>query len=92
MLSETPLAYRLPKQKSVLSASTFYRLPVELLTMIAQCVTEEENWLEEAKALRLTHPHFANMDNLKAYIFHNVNFHATPEGLDKLKKHVCQPK
>lgn len=65
--------------------SAFYRLPVELLTIIARCVTEEQKWAKEGKALRLTHPHFANLDYLNACLFHSVNFHATPEGIDRLK-------
>ncbi|GAB7335144.1 hypothetical protein MBLNU13_g06979t2 [Cladosporium sp. NU13] len=68
--------------------SVFYRLPVELLTTIAQCVSEEKNWFEEGKALRITHPHFANLDHLNSQFFHNVNFHATPEGIDRLKSHL----
>jgi len=63
----------------------FYRLPVGLLTIIAQCVTEEKEWFKEGKALRLTHPHFANLDYLNAHLFHNIDFHATPEGIDRLK-------
>jgi hypothetical protein len=65
--------------------SAFYRLPVELLTIIAKCVTEQEQWSTEAKALRLTHPHFANLDYLNAHLFHSVNFNATPEGIDRMK-------
>lgn len=67
--------------------SAFYRLPVELLTIIAQCVTEEKEWFKEGKALRLAHPHFANLDYLNVHLFHNINFHATPEGIDRLKVH-----
>lgn len=69
--------------------SAFYRLPVELLTMIAECVIEEEKCFPEGKALRLTHPYFAHMGCLKAHLFHNVNFYATPEGLIRLK--TCLP-
>jgi hypothetical protein len=65
----------------------FYRLPAELLTMITQYVTAEKKWVIEGKALRLTHPHFANLDYLNAHLFYNINFHATPEGLDRLKAH-----
>lgn len=65
--------------------STFYRLPVELLTIITQCVNEEKEWFKEGKALHLTHPHFANLDYLNTHLFHNINFHATPEGIDRLK-------
>jgi hypothetical protein len=67
--------------------SAFYRLPVELLTIIAQCVTEEKEWFKEGKALRLAHPHFANLEYLNVHLFHNINFHATPEGIDRLKVH-----
>lgn len=67
--------------------SAFYRLPVEILTIIAQNVTKERKWFEEGKALRLTHPHFANLDHLNALLFHNISFHATPEGIDRLKAH-----
>jgi hypothetical protein len=67
--------------------SAFYRLPVELLTIIAQCVTEEEEWFEGVKALRLTHPCFANLDHLNAYLFQNITFHATPEGIDRVRAH-----
>ena len=65
--------------------SAFYQLPVELLTIIAQYVTAEKGWFQEGKALRLTHPRFANLDYLNSHLFHNINFHATPEGIDRLK-------
>ena len=65
--------------------SAFYRLPVELLTTITKRVAEGKNWSEEGKALHLTHPHFANLDYLNTHLFHNVNFHATPKGIDRLK-------
>ena len=65
--------------------SAFYRLPVELLTIVAQYVTAEKGWFQEGKALRLTHPRFANLDYLNSHLFHNISFHATPEGIDRLK-------
>jgi hypothetical protein len=65
--------------------SVFYRLPVELLTIIAKCLTEEDHAEKTCIALRLTHPLFGGMDCLKAYIFSNANFHATRKGLDLLK-------
>lgn len=67
--------------------SAFYRLPVESRTIIAQYVTGEKRWLKAGKALRLTHPHFANLDYLNVHLFHNITFHATPEGIDRLKAH-----
>lgn len=69
--------------------SAFYRLPVEPLTIIAQCVTKEKEWFKEGKTLRLTHPHFANLDYLNAHLFHNINFHATPEGINRQKLRSC---
>jgi hypothetical protein len=64
--------------------STFYRLPVELLTIIAECAIEENHSDRDCMALplRLTHPLFSGMDCLKAHIFSKVNFHATREGLE----------
>lgn len=67
--------------------SAFYQLPAELLTIIAQYVAGEKIWFKEGKALRLTHSHFANLDYINAQLFHNINFHATPEGIDRLKAH-----
>jgi hypothetical protein len=40
-------------------------VPVELLILIAEHVADEETYFEEAESLHLTHPHFANMDNLR---------------------------
>lgn len=37
--------------------------------------------------MRLTHTHCANLDYLNAYLFHDINFHAIPEGIDRLKAH-----
>jgi hypothetical protein len=64
--------------------STFYRLPVELLTIIAECAIEENHPDGDCMALplRLTHPLFGRMDCLKAHIFSKVNFHTTREGLE----------
>lgn len=65
--------------------SAFYQLPVELLTSIAQSVFEETKSFQKGKTRRLAYPNFANLDYLNAILFHNVNFHATPEALDRLK-------
>lgn len=67
--------------------SAFYRLPVELITIITQYLTIEKKWFKEGKALRFTRPHFANLDYLNSHLFYNINFHATPEGMDQLKSH-----
>jgi hypothetical protein len=64
--------------------SAFYRLPVELLTSIAECAIEEKHSDGACMALRLrlTHPLFSGMACLKAHIFSKVNFYATREGLE----------
>jgi len=84
--AETFSALR-PLGTHVLIMSAFYRLPVELLTIIAQYVTLDKERFERGKVLRLTHPYFANLDYLNAYLFRNINFRATPEGVDRLKAH-----
>lgn len=48
---------------------------------------EEKYWFKEGKVLRTAHPHFANLDYLNAHLFQNINFHASPKGINRLKAH-----
>ncbi|KAK2793094.1 hypothetical protein FQN52_002242 [Onygenales sp. PD_12] len=63
----------------------FYRIPVEILTEISRSVLNEDKPRETLKALRLSCPQFAYLDNIQKFLFHSIRLETTPEELERLE-------